>query len=75
MASSCTKGCSDWILGKTLLQKSGDAVAQAAQGGGGVIVPGGVQELWRYGSEGCDWRAWWDGLMVGLNDLKGLFQP
>jgi len=42
-------------------------VAQAAQGGGGVTVPGGVPER-------GEW-AWWDGLMVGLDDLGGLFQP
>ena len=35
-----------------LLQKSGEALAQAAQGGRGVIVPAGVQELWRCGTEG-----------------------
>jgi len=33
---------------KKLLQKSGDALEQAAQGGGGVTIPVGVQELWRY---------------------------
>ena len=27
-------------------------MAQAAQGGGGVTVPGGVQEMWRCGTEG-----------------------
>jgi len=27
-----------------ILQKSSEAVAQAAQGGGGVTIPGGVQE-------------------------------
>ena len=30
------------IRKKILLRKSGEAVAQAAQGGGGVTVPGGV---------------------------------
>ena len=30
---------------------SGQALAQAAQGGGEVIVSGGVQELWRCGTE------------------------
>ena len=39
------------ILGK-ILRRSGNALAQAAQGGGGVTVPGGVQETWRYGAEG-----------------------
>ena len=46
----------------------------AAQGGGGVTVPGGVQELWRCGTEGRVQWAWWDGLMVGINDLRGLSQ-
>ena len=51
MASSCTKGGSDWLLGKILPRKSGEAVAQAAQGGGRVIIPGDVQDYWRYGTE------------------------
>ncbi len=38
---------------------SGAAVAQAAQGGGGVTVPGGVQEPWRCGTEGRGQWAWW----------------
>lgn len=37
-----------------ILKESGEALAQAAQGGGGVTVPGGVQEMWRSGTEGCD---------------------
>ena len=32
--------------------QSGEAVAQAAQGGGGVTVPEGVQEPWRCSTEG-----------------------
>jgi len=35
------------------LDKSGEALAQAAQGGGGVTVPGGVQEMCVCGTEGC----------------------
>jgi len=31
-----------------------DALAHAAQGCGGVTVPGGVQELWRCGTGGHD---------------------
>ena len=45
-----------------------------AQGGGGVTISGGVQELWRCGTEG---HGQWYGreeLMVGLDDLSGLFQ-
>ena len=37
-------------------------MAQAAHGGGGVAVPGGVPELWRCGTEGCGQWAWWGGL-------------
>ena len=42
MDLSCTRGGSGWILRKILLRKSGQALAQAAQGGGGVTIPGGV---------------------------------
>ena len=38
---------------------SGEALAQAAQGSGGVTVPGGVQEVWRCGTEGHGQWAWW----------------
>ena len=37
-------------------------MAQAAQGGGGVTAPGGVQEAWRCGTEGC---GQWVILVVG----------
>ena len=40
-------------------RKSGEAVAQAAQGSGAVTIPGGVQELWRCGTEGRGQWAWW----------------
>ena len=53
MALSCTRGYSGWILEKFLHRKNGEAVAQAARGGGGVTVPGGVQELWKCSTEGC----------------------
>ena len=44
---------------------------RAAQGGDGVAIPGGVQNMF---------RTWFSrhggvGLMVGLDDLRGLFQP
>ena len=50
-----------------LLRKSGGAQAQAAQEGGGVNIPRGVQEPWRYGTEGHGQWAQWDGL--GLNQV------
>ena len=45
-------------MGKFLLQKSGEALAQAAQGGRGVTVSGNVPELWRCGTLG---RGQWGG--------------
>jgi len=64
MVLTCTRGGSGWIFGKSLLRKSSAAVAQAAQGGGAVTAPGGVQEPCGCGAEGrCQWArgAWVDG--------------
>ena len=44
------------IWKKCLLRKSGDALTQAAQGGGGVDHQGGVPDTCRCGTEG-QW-AW-----------------
>ena len=41
-------------------------------GSGGVTVPGGVQELWRCGSEGRVCGHGGDGLVVGLDNLRGI---
>ena len=41
------------IKKKFVLVKSGEALEQAARGGGGVTVPGGVQGMWRCGTETC----------------------
>ena len=54
--------------------ESGETLEQAAHGGGGVTVPGDVQELCECGTEGCGQWSWCDGLMVGLDGLSGLFQ-
>ena len=43
-------------------------------GSGGVTVPGGVQELWRCGTEGRGQWVWWGWAGVGLEDLGDLFQ-
>jgi len=49
---------------------------RAAQGGGGVTVPEGVQETFRCFTEGCGLVGnTADRWMVGLNDFRGLFQP
>ena len=53
-----------WILGKLFLRKSGEALAQAAQGGGEVNVPGSVQEIHRASTDGhgLEWsQVWVDG--------------
>ena len=66
-----------WKLGtnsgyqeKFVLRQCGEALAQAAQGGGGVTVPGGVQELWRCGTEERGQWAWWDGLELDFGILE-----
>jgi len=43
---------------KKLLRKSVRALAQAAQGGGGVTAPGAVQGPWGWGTEGRSQWAW-----------------
>ena len=64
MVLSCTTGGSGWILGRISSQKEWCCIGTAAQGGGAVTVPGGVQELWRCGTEGCGQWAWWGGLVI-----------
>ena len=60
---------------KSLLRKSGEALAQATLGWSGVTVPGGVQEEGRCGTEGHEYDGHsGDGSTVGLDDLSGLFQ-
>jgi len=60
MTSGCARGGSGWILGKNSPKEW--PLAQAAQGSGGVTVPGGVPEPWRCGTEGCAQQA---ALVVG----------
>jgi len=51
-------------------------VEWAAQEGGEVTDPGGVQGTFGHCVEGCDLvRTTGDGWMVGLGDPVGLFQP
>ena len=52
MASSRIRGGLDGILGKFLYWKSGQGLDQAAQGGGWVTFPGGVQKMHRCGTSG-----------------------
>jgi len=62
---------------KFLLRKSGEAVAQAAQGGVVVPVPGGAQEPRGCGTErrGLVDMALMNQYSVELYDLRGFFQP
>ena len=51
-------------------------MAQAAQGGGGVTIPGSVQEPYGCGTEEHGLVGNIDGKWtVGIADLRGLFQP
>ena len=75
MTLGCSRGDSGWMIGNISSQRSSEAVAQAAQGGGGVTVPGGVPEPCGCGTEGHGQWAWCGGLLVGLGGLRGLFQP
>ena len=62
-------------LNTILLWKSGQALEWAAQGGGGVTDPGGVQGTFERCTEGRGLvRTIGDGWMVGLGDAVGLFQ-
>ena len=58
---------------KNFLSESVVRYWHSCQGGGGVTMSGGVQELWRCGTEGRGQRALWDGLMAGPGDLRGFF--
>ena len=60
---------------KFLFRKSGQALTQAAQGGGGVTVPGGVQETWRCVTERHGQWSCWGWVGVEVDDLRGLLQP
>ena len=61
---------SGWILGKYSSPKEQCCSGTAAQGGGGVTIPGGVPQLWGCGTEGCGQWARWGGLGLGLVSLE-----
>jgi len=70
MASSCTRGDSGWLLEILLLCKSGQALKQVAQEGGGVTNPGIVQETFRCCTKGHGLVRNGGGWRVGLDDLE-----
>ena len=76
MASSCAREGSGWTLGNTTSLKGCQALEWAAQRGGGVTEPGGVQRAFGCCVEGHGLaRTIGEGRMVGLDDPVGLFQP
>jgi len=54
--------CSVSLRGNSRTAPFGQAMEQAAQGGGGFTVPGGVRGPWKCGTEGCGQWAWCGGL-------------
>lgn len=45
----------------------------SSQGSGRAIIPRGVPEVWRCGTEGgCQW-VWWDGLGLNLVVISVVF--
>ena len=58
-ASGCAKGRSGWILEEVPPLKQWLGSGTAAQGGGGVTIPGGVQEPCGCGAGGHGQWAWW----------------
>mgnify|MGYP001859720434 CR=1 FL=1 len=75
MVSSCSRGDSGWMLGKTS-PKECSGTGTGCPGSGGDTAPGGVQEISRYCTEGHRLVGYiGDRWKVGLDDLGGLFQP
>jgi len=59
-----------------LIQESGSALDRSAQGGGGVTIPGSVQEMFRCCTKGHGLaEITGDRRMVEMDDHGGLFQP
>lgn len=52
MAPSCTWGGLDWTQEKFLQRKGGQAQEQAAQGSGGMTLPGSLHKMCRCGAQG-----------------------
>jgi len=61
------RGGSGWILRNNFFSKRvWSCVGTAAQGGGGVTIPGAVHGMWRCGTEECGRWAWRGGLELNL---------
>jgi len=66
----CQGGGSGCLLGKISSLKEWCCSGTAAQGGCGVTVPGGVPELWRYGTEGHGYGHGGGGLGLDMGILE-----
>ena len=75
MVSSCAREVQVAYYKKFLLRKSGEVLEQTVQRGGGVTVPGGVQEPWMCGTEEHRFVGNIGGRWMAGHDLRGLFQP
>ena len=73
MASSHARGDSGWMLGNNSSPREWSGAGMDCPGGGGVTIPGGVQQAFRCCTEGRGLVGNIGGRwMVGLGDLRGL---
>jgi len=75
MSSDIYEVSTGWVLGKISSLKERCCSGTAAQGGGGVTVPGGVPEPCGCGTEDVVSGHGGGGLAVGPADLRAIFQP
>jgi len=76
MASSCIRGGLDWILGKISLLKEWSGIGTVYPGKWWSYHPWRPSKnmwVWHFGTQFS--RHGGVGLTVGLDDLRGLFQP
>lgn len=76
MASSCNRGGLDWIPRRIYSLRRNQPsqwLEQPIQRDSGVAIPGDLRDVWSWQDVVQQWTCsrW----MVGLHDLKGLFQP
>ena len=76
LASSCIRGGLDWILGKISLLKEWSGIGTGCPGKWWSHHPWrGSKTVWMWHFKTWFNRYGGDGLTVGLDDLRGLFQP
>jgi len=76
MASSCIRGGSDWILGKISSLQEWSGIGPGCPGQWWSPHPWrGSKNVWMWHFGTWFSRRGGVGVMVGLGDLRGLFQP